>query len=87
VALTDSNERLILRHEASCVDRFGRTLAYVATSAGELNTGLVREGYACERFIPPAGSSRAEEFATYDAEARPSRVGMWGTCASIPCDR
>jgi micrococcal nuclease len=71
--------------EAACTDRFGRTLAYVKVDGVELNAELVLGGHACFLYLAPGGSARQEEFATYEAEARTSRVGMWGTCGSIPC--
>jgi micrococcal nuclease len=51
----------------------------------ELNTELVRGGYACALAVGTAGRSRAEEFATYEAEARTARLGMWGACQQVPC--
>ena len=71
--------------EASCTDRFGRTLAYVKVGATELNTALAQGGYACLLYVSPGGTSRKEEFATYEAEAKTNRTGMWGTCSAIPC--
>ena len=71
--------------EASCTDRYGRTLAYVKTDGVELNTELAKRGFACLLYIKPGGQARQEEFATYEAEAKTNRTGMWGACTLIPC--
>lgn len=73
--------------EASCTDRFGRTLAYVKADGVELNAELAKRGLACFLFVKPGGEARQEEFATYEAEAKTNRTGMWGTCTLIPCSR
>ena len=71
--------------EASCTDRFGRTLAYVKADGVELNAELAKRGLACFLYVKPGGDARQEEFATYEAEARTNRTGMWGSCTVIPC--
>ena len=71
--------------EASCTDRFGRTLAYVKVDGVDLNAELAKQGLACFLFVKPGGEARQEEFATYEAEARTNRTGMWGSCTAIPC--
>lgn len=71
--------------EASCTDRFGRTLAYVKVDGVEVNAELVKQGLACFLFVKPGGEARQEEFATYAAEAQTNRTGMWGACTVIPC--
>jgi micrococcal nuclease len=71
--------------EASCTDRFGRTLAYVTVDGVELNAELAKQGLACFLFVKPGGAAREEEFATYEAEAKTNRTGMWGACTTIPC--
>jgi micrococcal nuclease len=71
--------------EASCTDRFGRTLAYVTVDGVELNTELAKRGLACFLYVKPGGDARQEEFATYEAEAKTNRTGMWGACSAIPC--
>ena len=73
--------------EASCTDRFGRTLAYVKVDGVDLNKELATRGLACFLFVKPGGAARQEEFATYEAEAKTNRVGMWGACTDIPCSR
>ena len=71
--------------EASCTDRFGRTLAYVKVGSVDLNAELVKQGLGCFLFVKPGGEARQDEFATYEAEARTNRTGMWGVCTVIPC--
>jgi micrococcal nuclease len=71
--------------EESCTDKYGRTLAYVSVDGVELNTELAKQGFACFLFIKPGGQARSEEFATYEAEAKTNRTGMWGACSVIPC--
>ncbi len=73
--------------EASCTDRYGRTLAYVKSGGVELNTELAKQGFACFLYVKPGGEARQDEFATYESEAKTNRVGMWGTCTVIPCSR
>lgn len=71
--------------DQACVDRYGRTLAWVKVDGLDLNAELVRRGLACTLFIKPGGQARADEFATYEAEAKTGRTGMWGACSIIPC--
>lgn len=71
--------------ENQCEDRFMRTLAYVKVEGVDLNAELMKRGMGCYLFIKPGGESRSEEFATYEAEAKTNRTGMWGSCTSIPC--
>ena len=42
--------------ESGCKDRFGRLLAYVSVGGSEINTELVKRGFACVLFVPPAGT-------------------------------
>ncbi|MCA2981732.1 MAG: thermonuclease family protein [Myxococcaceae bacterium] len=72
--------------ERGCTDRFGRTLAYVKVGGVELNRALVEQGYACTLYVSPAGSSRRDEFETYESQAKTSRLGVWGACTVVTCD-
>lgn len=72
--------------EASCTDRFGRTLAYVKVDGVDLNRALVDQGYACVLYIAPGGKDRRTEFEDAESQARTSRVGVWGQCATVTCD-
>jgi micrococcal nuclease len=92
VAAADENRRLVdgkaveLTYDAdACTDQYGRTLAYVKVSGTDVNAHLVKEGFACQYPLPPAGEARIEEFATYEAEASTARKGMWGSCSTITC--
>ncbi|WP_223739741.1 PAS domain-containing protein [Corallococcus sp. AS-1-12] len=75
-----------LRDAEACTDRFGRRLAYVSVDGEDVNALLVRRGYACTLFIPPAGASRRGEFEALELEARRARRGLWGRCPA-PCPR
>ena len=75
-----------LRYDATCRDRFGRLLAYVAIGDVEINTRLVERGYACVLYIPPAGEQRRHAFDELEERARSEHRGMWGTCEQIACD-
>ena len=71
--------------EGECTDRYNRTLAYVSIGGLELNTELVKQGFACTLYVAPGGQARKEEFLTYEAQAKTDRTGMWGQCTVIPC--
>lgn len=73
--------------EAACTDRFGRTLAYVKADGVDVNAELVKRGLACFLYVSPGGAARQDEFATWEAEAKTNRTGMWGACTSIPCSQ
>ncbi|RKG79547.1 thermonuclease [Corallococcus sp. CA049B] len=75
-----------LRDAEACTDRFGRRLAYVSVDGEDVNALLVKRGYACTLFIPPAGASRRGEFEALELEARRARRGLWGRCPA-PCPR
>lgn len=68
---------------ARCVDRNGRLLAYVSVGDVEVNSSLVRDGYACVLAIPPAGADREEEFRSLQSAARNRRERMWA-CETVP---
>jgi len=69
---------------ASCMDRFGRTLAYVYVGNQEVNSLMVERGYACVLHIPPAGDDRVEEFEALQLDAERSMRGLWGICDPLP---
>jgi len=88
----DYNASLVQGREVSlaydpveCRDRYGRLLAYVSVDGHEVNAMLVRDGYACVGYLPPAGESRIEEFRALESEAIQARRGLWGVCAEVPC--
>ena len=81
-------QKVTLKYDDSeCTDKYGRTLTYVSIGSFDLNAELVKQGFACRLYIPPAGDSRQDEFATYESEAQTDRTGMWGACTSIPCSQ
>lgn len=69
---------------ALCTDKYGRLLAYVSVGGVEVNSRLVAEGYACAYDFPPAGQSRAAEFADLELAARNTRQKLW-SCAVVTC--
>jgi micrococcal nuclease len=86
-AASTTGKRVQLKYdEAECRDRFNRLLAFVTVDGVELNRVLAEEGYACVLYIAPAGQARREEFETYESQAKTSRVGMWGQCATVTCE-
>ena len=74
-----------LDYDVECLDRFGRTLAYVTVDGQDVNRLLVERGYACVLHIPPDGDGRAAEFEALESAARSERRGLWGACDPIPC--
>ncbi|HEY5946074.1 MAG TPA: thermonuclease family protein [Kofleriaceae bacterium] len=78
------NKTVHISYDTQCTDQFGRTLAYVSVDGQEVNTLLVRRGYACVLFIPPDGESRVDEFRAYQLEAKNARQGLWSACNPLP---
>jgi len=74
-----------LQYETECKDRFGRTLAYVTADGKEVNTALVKGGYACTLYISPNGTSRKVEFEDLESVAKTNRTGLWGACTTVTC--
>ncbi len=72
--------------DAVCKDRFGRTLAYVSADGKEVNTALVKGGYACALYVSPGGMGRRTEFEDLESEAKTNRTGLWGACTTVTCD-
>ncbi|MDX2011251.1 MAG: thermonuclease family protein [Myxococcaceae bacterium] len=82
-----TGKRVQLAYDAAeCRDRFNRLLAFVTVDGVELNRSLTEEGLACVLYIAPAGMARRDEFETYESQAKTSRVGMWGQCATVTCE-
>lgn len=79
-------QRVALRYDSECRDRYGRLLAYVSLGGREVNSRLVADGYACVLHIPPNGDDRAPEFQRLEATAREAQLGLWGACSNSPCD-
>ena len=81
-----AGKRVTLDYDAQCEDMFGRTLAYVTVNGIEVNTELVKRGFACVLHIPPNGDDRADEFEALEDEAKAENRGLWGQCDPIPCN-
>lgn len=74
-----------LGYDTQCLDRYGRTLAYVTVDGRDFNAELVTKGYACVDYIPPDGMSRKLEFDDLESVAKTNRVGVWGACNPVTC--
>ncbi len=88
----DYNTQLVMgRHvqltydAAQCKDRYGRWLAYVSVDGLEVNKAEVEQGLACEDYLPPAGTDRAQEFDDAQSVAKTARIGLWGACNPVTC--
>jgi micrococcal nuclease len=78
------NKTVTISYDEQCTDNFGRSLAYVTVDGEEINTLLVRNGYACVLFIPPNGQSRVDEFNALQLDAKNARRGLWSACSPLP---
>lgn len=84
-SIEDSSGRVTLRFDVEEKDDYGRLLAYVYLSDGEmLNELLVAEGYAQVATFPPNVRHR-EEFERVQEKARDERLGIWGLPAKDLC--
>ncbi len=90
---TMRNEELVQQKTISleydneqCTDQFGRLLALISVDGVGVNESLVDDGYACALYIPPAGTSRREEFVSRQTTAQSQGKGMWSQCPSITCN-
>ncbi len=75
-----------IEYDVQCKDMFDRTLAYVTVDGVEVNTELVKRGFACVLHIPPNGDDRADEFEELEDIAKAENRGLWGQCDPIPCN-
>ncbi len=73
-----------LTYDTQCTDRYGRSLAYISVDGTDVNKLMVERGYACVLFIAPDGTSRYDEFKAYQANAKVSLRGIWGSCDPLP---
>ena len=79
-------QKVKLRYDAVCNDKYGRLLAYVSVGDVDVNASLVQNGYACVLRIPPNGEAEIDEYREFENEAQSSRAGLWGSCEEeIPC--
>lgn len=79
-------KRVSIDYDVECQDMFGRTLAYVTVDGIEVNTEMVKRGFACVLHIPPNGDDREDEFEALEDEAKAANRGLWGQCDPIPCN-
>lgn len=68
--------KIEIERDATALDRYGRTLAYVWVGDELFNLLIVREGYASLMTIPP-NVRYAETLAACHRTARESRRGLW----------
>lgn len=71
-----------LTFDQECLDRYDRTLAYVARDTGAsgfYNRELVRRGQATAFEVPP-NSAFASDFEADERAARSEGLGLWGAC-------
>lgn len=60
-------------------DRYGRLLRYVYLSDGTLiNAEIIKQGYGFAYLSFPV--TKADEFRTYEKEAREANRGLWSSC-------
>jgi len=78
-------QRVALRYDVECRDRYDRLLAYIEVEGREVNSLLVERGFACVLHIPPNGDDRRNEFDNLEALAQAERRGMWGACEEVTC--
>jgi micrococcal nuclease len=78
------NKTVQISYDEQCTDNFGRSLAYVTVDGEEINTLMIRNGYACVLFIAPNGESRREEFEALQLDAKNARRGLWSACNPLP---
>lgn len=76
-----------LTYDVRCLDKYGRTLAFIRSGDTDVNRALVDRGMACEEFIAPDGESRRDEFDDAERVAKANRTGMWGACPAVTCER
>jgi micrococcal nuclease len=78
-------QKVELRYDSECTDRYDRLLAYVYVDGREINSLLVERGFACTLYIPPNGSDRKDEFEGLESQAKQAGRGLWGVCETNPC--
>ncbi len=81
-SLLSSGTPIRLELDAEPRDRYGRLLAYIYLSDGQmLNEILVNRGYARTMTIRP-NIRFAARFQALEQEARDGGLGMWGACGA-----
>ena len=74
-----AKREIVLEYDAQCIDKYGRTLAYVYVDERMVNRMLVERGYARVEVIPP-NQRYADAFFRLEEVARAHRAGLWGRC-------
>ncbi len=72
-----------LEADTSEIDRYGRSLFYVHTSAGMANESMVRGGYAIARRFPP-DTRHGDVLEAAASEAKATGRGLWSPTACGP---
>lgn len=81
-ALLPKGKIVSLTLDKQRLDKYGRTLAYIALSDGtDVQRQLLAQGYASTMKIAP-NTSRAKEFEKLQRTAKAAKAGMWGVCAN-----
>jgi len=67
---------VLLEHDVTLTDRYGRLLAYVWVGPTLVNEAMVRDGWAVLYTVPP-NVKYAERFRRAQHEARTRAAGLW----------
>jgi len=67
---------VLLEHDVTLTDRYGRLLAYVWVGPTLVNEAMVRDGWAVLYTVPP-NVKYAERFRRAQNEARTGGAGLW----------
>jgi micrococcal nuclease len=79
-ALLPKGKIVSLTLDRQRLDKYGRTLAYIALADGtDVQRQLLSQGYASTMKIAP-NTARAKEFEKLQRTAKASKAGMWGVC-------
>jgi micrococcal nuclease len=80
-----SGERVGLDFDEERTDQYGRLLAYVYPSGGNMfNVDLVRNGYAQVYTVPP-NDEYQDKFESAQQKAKSAGLGIWGLVESQQC--
>jgi micrococcal nuclease len=80
-------EKVMLELDVQKIDPYGRLLAYVYLTNGEMfNETLLREGYAQVATFPP-NVKYVDRFLEAQREARAANRGLWGLSAAELCQQ